>query len=213
MPYNTLIQTKHSMSVTEFLIESVETAYNNRKDIWQDSPFRQITLLSNDERGKWGEEFVSNLIKKLTDLDVEWDGDNNTNQDDGVYDVVISRNQNSKKSRVEIKTASRGTCNNPNWQHENVYASNKWDKLIFFDFDLFGFYLTVIDYSDMTFDKQHPVFGRKPTLRNNQDDKYKIDFGIQQQKRGLESGHTFWYDITNPDEEGLKNHLIKHLYD
>lgn len=201
------------MTVTEFLVESIETAYENRKDIWQDSPFRQITLLSNDERGKWGEEFVSNLIKKLTNLNVEWNGDSNTNQDDGVYDVVVSKNHSKKKTRVEIKTASRGTCGAANWQHENVYASNKWDKLIFFDFDLFGFYLTVIDYNDMTFDTRHPVFGRKPTLRNNQDDKYKIDFGIQQQQRGLDSGYTFWYDITNPDEEGLKNHLIKHLYE
>ena len=197
------------MSVTEFLIESIETAYENRKDIWQDSPFRQITLLSNDERGKWGEEFVSNLIKKLTGLDVEWDGGSNTNQNDGVYDFKVGK----LKHRVEVKTASRGTCGTPNWQHENIYASNKWDKLIFFDFDLFGFYLTIIDYSDMTFNTQHPVFGRKPTLRNNQDDKYKMDFGTQQQKRGIESGYTFWYDISKPDDEGLKNHIIKHLYE
>lgn len=200
------------MPVTEFLIESIETAYENRKDIWEDSPFRQITLLSNDERGKWGEEFVANLIKNLTDLTVEWNGDNNTNQDDGVYDIMVSNVSNEIKNRIEVKTASRGSGTDANWQHENVYASNKWDKLIFFDFDLFGFYLTIIDYKDMKFDVRHPIFGRKPTLRNNQDDKYKVDFGIQQQKRGLVSGHTFWYDISNPDEEGLKQHLIKHLY-
>lgn len=201
------------MSITHLLTESIENAYVNRKDIWQDSPFQQVTLLSNDERGKWGEEFVSSLIKKLTDLNVEWNGDNNTNQEDGVYDIMVSNVCNTIKHRLEVKTASRGTCSTPNWQHENVYASNKWDKIIFFDFDLFGFYLTIIDYKDMTFDVRHPVFGRKPTLRNNQDDKYKMDFGIQQQKRGLESGYTFWYDITNPDDEGLKQHLTKHLYE
>jgi hypothetical protein len=201
------------MMITEFLVESIETAYENRKDLWEDSPFRQITLLSNDERGKWGEGVVYGIINNLTDLNVEWDGDTNTNQDDGVYDIVITRNHSKKKTRVEVKTASRGNCRTANWQHENIYSSNKWDKLIFFDFDLFGFYLTVIDYSELTFDVRHPVFGRKPTLRNNQDDKYKMDFGNLQQQKGLDSGYTFWYDITNPDEEGLRNHLIKHLHE
>lgn len=65
------------MSVTELLIESIEAAYENRKDPWQDSPFKQITLLSNDERGKWGEKYIFNLIKSLTDFNVKWEGDNN----------------------------------------------------------------------------------------------------------------------------------------
>ena len=201
------------MSVTELLIESIEAAYENRKDPWQDSPFKQITLLSNDERGKWGEKYIFNLIKSLTDFNVEWEGDSNTNKDDGVYDLVIHHNHSKEKIRIEVKTASRGTCKDPNWQHENVYASDKWDKLVLFDFDFFGFYLTIIDYSEMTFNERHRIFGRKPTLRNNQDDKYKFDFGIQQQLRGVESGYTFWYNIINPDEKGLKEHLFKKLYD
>jgi len=197
------------MDLTQYLIESVENKYKNRTNLWVDSPFEKITLLSNDERGKWGEETVFDFIQKLTDFDVEWTGDYNTSQKDGVYDIII--HHNGKKIRIEVKTATRGNTKTANWQHENIYASGKWDKLILFDIDFFDFYITIIDYNEMHFNSRHPIFNRKPTLRNNQDDKYKFDFGNSQQKKGIRSGLTFHYDLTNPDEKLFADFLTNKL--
>jgi hypothetical protein len=191
------------------LLESIDDIYVNRINLWKDSPFENLTYLSNDERGKWGERFIFNLIKLNTNLSVEWDEDSNTNNNDGVYDIAILHNNN--KIRIEVKTATRGNTKTSNWQHENIYSSNKWDKLLLFDIDFYGFYITIIDYEDMVFNHKHSIFGRKPTLRNNQDDKYKFDFGDKQQKNGIDSNLTFYYDLTNPQDDELVNFLTSKI--
>lgn len=192
------------MSFTQLLIESVESSYDNRKDFWEDSPFRKLTLLTNDERGRWGEKFLTELFNKIGTIQYDWDADTNTNQQDGIYDIVTKRN--GVRTRIEVKTATKGQ--NDSWQHENIYKKEVWDKLVFIDVDYFSFCITVINYSDMVFGDKHPVFGRKPTLRSNQGDKYKFDFGNKALQRGIDNGYTFCYNVTNPDEEGLSEFLI-----
>jgi hypothetical protein len=193
------------MSFTELLVESVENAYDNRKDFWEDSPFRKLTLLTNDERGSWGEKALTKLFDKVGNIKYEWDQDKNTNQRDGIYDIVVLKND--RRIRVEVKTATIGQNNS--WQHENIYKKQVWDKLVFIDVDYFSINITVIDYSQMTFDSKHSVFGRKPTLRSSQDDKYKFDFGKSNIQRGIDNGYTFCYNILNPDEKGLVSFLTE----
>lgn len=193
------------MSFTELLIESVENVYTNRKDMWQDSPFRKLTLLTNDERGSWGEYTLTKLFDKVGTFEYEWDKDKNTNQKDGIYDIVVLKND--RRIRVEVKTATVGQNNS--WQHENIYKKEVWDKLVFIDVDYFSINITVIDYSEMTFNEKHPVFGRKPTLRSSQEDKYKFDFGRTNIELGIDNGYTFCYNIVKPDEEGLVTFLTE----
>jgi hypothetical protein len=192
------------MSFTQLLIESVEKSYDDRKDLWEDSPFRKLTLLTNDERGRWGEKFLTELFDKIQTIQYDWDADTNTNQQDGIYDIVTLKN--GKRTRIEVKTATTGQNNS--WQHENIYKKEVWDKLVFIDIDYFSFYITVIGYSEMVFDYKHPVFGRKPTLRSDQGDKYKFDFGKSNLQRGIDNGYTFCYNVVNPDENGLTEFLV-----
>lgn len=197
------------MSASQFLVQSVNDAYENRINRWGNSPFEKLTLLSNDERGKWGERVVFNLIQKLTTLEVVWDEDHNINNEDGVYDIAITHN--GVKYRIEVKTATRGNGEAPNWQHENIYSSHKWDKLILFDVDFYGGFITIIDYEDMIFGDKHPIFNRKVTLRKEQVDKYKFDFGIKQQVNGISNGMTFRYNLNNFDEDKLSRFLVEKL--
>jgi hypothetical protein len=182
----------------------------NRK-YWKGSLFEEVVQLSNDERGKWGEKTFYDLIKFLTPYDVQWDEDQNINNIDGVYDIWINL-PDGNKIRIEIKTASRGTGSKSSWQHENLYASEKWDKLVFIDFEYSTIWFTVLDYSEVVFDARHKVFGTKPTLRNDQNDKYKWDFRDKQVHLGVANGYTFCYDVDNPNDDEfsafLKNRLI-----
>lgn len=189
-------------NLVEYLCRSVETVFQNRTNLWEASPFEKLTFLTNDERGKWGESTIKFLIETLTSYEVVWDGDKNTNQTDGTYDILIN------EKRTEIKTANGGSSNPPNWQHENIIKENVWDKLVFLDIDFFGFYVTVFDFEQIDFDKKHPVFGRTPTLRQSQTDKYKFDFGLKQQQLGIQSGFTCFHSVGNHNADSLSQFLI-----
>ena len=103
--------------------------YKESASYWSGSIFESVTHFSTDYKGKFGEELLFNLIKKHTEIPVEWDADSNTANDDGVYDLFWTLNGNKK--RVEVKTSGRTVSNGRpiGWQHENVYyEDNKWDK-------------------------------------------------------------------------------------
>lgn len=138
-----------------------------QRNYWKGSIFEEIVQLSNDERGKWGEETLFKFIKALTPYNVEWDEDKNISNNDGVYDIWIIF-FDGKKVRIEVKTSGIGNGKTISWQHENIYSSEKWDKLAFIDFDYSKIWITVLNYSDMSFHSRHKVFGTKPTLRNDQ---------------------------------------------
>jgi hypothetical protein len=191
--------------LTQYLCESVEETFANRVNLWQDSPFQKLTLLTNDERGKWGEKTIKHLIETYTDYSVDWFGDKNINQSDGTYDIIVKTSNNNY--RVEIKTATRGNSKNPNWQHENLIKDEQWDKIVFLDVDLFGIYISIINFDEIDFNIKHPIFGRTPTLRKNQDDKYKFDFGKKQQDCGIEYGLSFFFDIRTDDTSPLRDFL------
>jgi len=200
------------MESRSILTETVRCAVNKlrNRNYWKGSFFEEIVKLSNDERGKWGEENFYKFIKSLTSYSVEWDEDRNINMSDGVYDIWINR-PDGTKLRIEVKTASRGTGKESNWQHENIYASEKWDKLVFFDFEYSTIWITILDYSELSFDSRHVVFGTKPTLRSDQQDKYKWDFRDKQIQLGIFKGHTFCYDIDNSDDDEFSNFLKNKL--
>lgn len=179
-----------------------------QRNYWKGSIFEEIVQLSNDERGKWGEETLFKFIKALTPYNVEWDEDKNISNNDGVYDIWIIF-FDGKKVRIEVKTSGIGNGKTISWQHENIYSSEKWDKLAFIDFDYSKIWITVLNYSDMSFHSRHKVFGTKPTLRNDQSDKYKWNFGLKQLRLGMEYNYTFCYDTENPDDKKLSKFLLE----
>ena len=63
----------------------------------------------------------------------------------------------------------------------------------------------------MTFNSRHEIFGTKPTLRNDQNDKYKWDFRDKQVHLGVANGHTFCYDVMNPDYDAFSEFLTNKL--
>ena len=46
-----------AITFDEILDASINTAVENSSDAWKGSIFYPLTLLTNDERGKWGESF------------------------------------------------------------------------------------------------------------------------------------------------------------
>ena len=190
--------------------------YKKSASYWSGSIFESVTHFSTDYKGKFGEELLFNVIKDNTDIPVEWDEDQNTNNNDGVYDLFWYLH-NGKKIRVEVKTSGRTVANGKpiGWQHENVYFSdNKWDKLVFIDYDANDVvFFTIVDYNQVvknnTLDLS--LFGKKGHQRKNEEGKAKVDFSMRSVQNGIDNKVTFNYDFNNPDNEGLSNFLEEKL--
>ena len=190
--------------------------YKKSASYWSGSIFESVTHFSTDYKGKFGEELLFNVIKDNTNIPVEWDEDQNTNNNDGVYDLFWYLN-NGKKMRVEVKTSGRTVANGKpiGWQHENVYFSdNKWDKLVFIDYDANDVvFFTIVDYNQVVKDNtlDLSLFGKKGHQRKNEEGKAKVDFSMRSVQNGIDNKVTFNYDFNNPDNEGLSNFLEEKL--
>tara|TARA_B100000427_G_scaffold146898_1_gene122155 strand:+ start:42 stop:650 length:609 start_codon:yes stop_codon:yes gene_type:complete len=190
--------------------------YKKSASYWNGSIFESVTHFSTDYKGKFGEELLYNIIKDNTDIPVEWDEDQNTNNNDGVYDLFWHLH-NGKKRRVEVKTSGRTVANGKpiGWQHENVYFSdNKWDKLVFIDYDANDVvFFTIVDYNQVVKDNtlDLSLFGKKGHQRKNEEGKAKVDFSMRSIQNGIDNNLTFEYDFNNPNDELLALFLIEKL--
>jgi len=198
------------------LVNNLIEDYKKSASYWSGSIFESVTNFSTDYKGKFGEELLFNTIKELTDIPVQWDADSNTSNDDGVYDLFWT-NEDGKKVRVEVKTSGRTVSNGKpiGWQHENVYFSdNKWDKLVFIDYDANDvMFVTVVDYDMVVKDNvlDLSIFGKKGHQRKNEEGKAKVDFSMKSVQNGIDSGVTFEYDFNNPSDELFALFLLNKL--
>ena len=134
--------------------------YEKCASYWSGSIFESVTHFSQDYKGKFGELRFSDGAPNLHTLQtmplpVEWDEDENTNNNDGVYDLFWYLH-NGKKRRVEVKTSGRTFSKGKpkGWQHDNVYfLDNEWDKLVCIDYDANDVvFFTIVDYSQVVKD-------------------------------------------------------------
>lgn len=199
------------------LVTNLIEDYRQQASYWAGSLFESVTHFSTDYKGKFGEELLFKLIKDLTDIPVQWDADSNTANDDGVYDLFWYLHNGKKKKRVEVKTSGRTVANGKpiGWQHENVYFSdNKWDKLVFIDYDRNDvMFVTIVDYDEVVKDNNLDlsIFGKKGHQRKNEEGKAKVDFSMKSIRNGIDAGVTFEYDFNNPCDELLALFLLKKL--
>jgi len=194
------------VSASSVLKKTITDAVNSYVNIWKGSVFEPMQTLSVDACGRWGEDFLNEILVSYG-FKVKWSGDKNTNAADGKYDIVVNDN------RVEVKTSFRNrntsTGKHGGWQHENIYKAHVWDKIIFIDVDVNGIYITVLNFNDIVFKKDHPhkILKRTPCLRKNRDDGYKFDFGLNTVEYGVKGGLTYYWDLK--DEKGLRKFLTE----
>lgn len=185
----------------------------NLNNIWENSDFEPLTQVSSDTRGRWGEDFLQELIKDVTNFKVKWDGDSNTSNGCGsIYDILVNF------ERTEAKTAMVGynkkTQRRTNtWQHENIYKENVWDKLLLLDIEPDGFYITCIDHDDMCFgDERHPILKKKSTKHLSA---WKFDTSRAVLKRGIENGYSIYVSVDDfkngTSKEQLREYFEKHF--
>ena len=203
--------------MTQAIVANLIEEYDQKATYWSGSMFENVTHYSTDYKGKWGEQYLRDMIKEFTDIPVQWDGDRNTNPDDGIYDLFWYLH-NGKKVRVEVKTSGRTVVKGKpkGWQHDNVYfCGNKWDKLIFVDYDADdSVCFTILNYDDVVKEDSLDLrvlgmgYGH---VRKNEQGKAKVDTRIKQRDAGIANNVTFCYDYNNPQDELLGLFFINKL--
>ena len=198
------------------LIPSLLENYKNSSSYWSGSYFEEVVKLSTDGKGKFGEQLIFELIKKHTEFPVQWDEDSNTNNGDGVYDLWWVGHSGTKK-RVEVKSSGRTVSNGKStgWQHENIYyTDNKWDNVIFMDYDANDIvFITIVSYDQIVTDEviDLTLFGKKAHQRKNEQDKAKVDFSMKSIHNGIKNGVTFMLNMQDPNFEGLSKFFRRTL--
>ena len=209
--YNVLIPNKSTMTTTysnpfaDLIDESVKEASERSLKVWDHSPFKPLIELSNDERGYWGEALLYKLISYyFPGLPIVWDKNSNTNNLDGIYDMIINN------KATEVKTALEGTTTKT-FQHENIYAAKVWKRLMLIDVIPTGIFFTVETPESMEqvfLNLQHPVWKKKGTLRKGQTDKWKFDHSRATLKRSMAHGSTCFAEYLNEDDAAKFVNLI-----
>ena len=156
-----------------------------QRDLWSDTIFEDVVELTNDERGDFGEE-VFKAYKESHGFEVEYLGTKNINPEDGTYDMII------EGKRYEVKTSFFGKANS--WQHENIYCSgDKYDFIAFVDVMPDRIYFTELPYEwavKAAALRSDDIFGKKPTFRKNEFEKFKFDFSRTSIQKGIDAGVT-----------------------
>ena len=190
------------MSLISNLIEQYTTDCK-KKNYWLGSDFEKLLSLSSDARGKWGEELIFRLLTMYTCLKVEWEGDKNTNREDGsIWDIFINFFE------TEIKTAMKNSSSDM-WQHEKIVQAEVWKKTIFVDIEYSGIWFTVQNYGDIPYgEERHKILNKKSTFHL---DGWKFDLSKKHILKLQSSGCSFYYDVKNPDVEGFKSFFGYHF--
>lgn len=133
---------------------------------WINSSYEKINALTNDARGKFGEQLISAVFHQIP-CRIDQDISDNSVHPDGHYDLKVDG------VRIEVKTSA----NLKNWQHEPLYAEDMCDVVIFVDFTPESYNVSFILSDDLPLGKNSPLMPNKHgTLRKNKDDGYKLDF-------------------------------------
>lgn len=199
------------IELAQQIIEDLnKTKVKINKNIWEGSHFEGLKNMEIDTSGKVGEILLSTFLE--SDNNVVFNGDSNTNAEDGKYDMKVNN------KRVEVKTARIGSGNT--FQHEHLKNTDECDVYVFIDFEPNCFYISIMN-KDINFDDYvtersggkgylHPIFEKSITHRKGEDN-YKFDLSLSSLKKGLEKGMTIKIDTNDDNDDKIKIFLKKHL--
>lgn len=174
------------IEINDLFLKQIESTLKTSKkpDPWlTQSKLRPIKLLSIDERGRNGQEFLQ-AIFKLAGFKTAGD-----NEKTGEWDIKI------QNWRIEVKSACRGRSGT--FQHESLKNTNNYDFVFFLDVDLDKIYFGCCTYNEIPWDHLHyRAKANRPTGAG-----YKWDFNPDSKKSIKLPAH---YGIVNTVGDVIK---------
>lgn len=182
-------------------------AQKQKRDIWGNSKWKNISMLENDDVGGVGEEIINEFCKKAK-IHSEIDGTKTKLIGGGIGDGTI------KGKTVEIKTARLGSSGN-SFQHELGEVPWKAKFMIFLDIAPKKMYITIFPNFTEEFyrisgvdssNKCSPYFPTKSITWRKQKGAFKLDSSININEK---NNYTFIVDSEKTDYSKFKSFLDK----
>ena len=176
-----------------------------KRDIWSDSKWKNISDLENDDVGGVGEEIINELCKK-SQIDSDIDGTKTKQLGGGIGDGKING------TTCEIKTARLGSSGS-SFQHELGEIPWKAKYMIFLDIAPEKMYITVFQNFTEEFYKKSgvdssnkcsPYFPTKSVTWRKQKGAFKLDTSININKQ---NDYTFIIDSETADYSKFKSFI------
>ena len=172
------METPHEISFTQLATDLINKKYEKKqkRDIWDDSNWKNISNLENDDVGGVGEEIINHFCQKA-EIVSDIDGTKTKQVGGGIGDGKI------KGKTCEIKTARQGSSGN-SFQHELGEVPWKAEFMIFLDIAPDKMYITIFKNFTEDFYKKSgvdnsikcsPYFPTKSITWRKQKGAFKLD--------------------------------------
>lgn len=194
-------------SFIPFVIDIINSKYEekSKRDIWEDSEWKYIAQLENDDVGKVGETIIDTICEK-SNITSNIDGSKTKQIGGGNGDGII------KCRTCEIKTARLGS-DERSFQHELGETPWKADYMIFLDIAPKKMYVTI--FKNFTKDfyessgrdnsiKCKPIFPTKSITWRKKTGAFKLDTTI---KINNSNKNTFDFDVNTIDAERFRTFI------
>lgn len=174
-------------SVHNILIHIIqqEKEKENKKDIWINSPYKDLVKLQSNNVGNVGEKLI-NHICNITGIDADCNGTKTKRIGGGEGDGKIMN------IPIEIKTALQGSSSS-SFQHELGEVPWKGPKyMIFIDISPECIYLTIFENFNENFYKNKeklPCFPTKTITWRKKKGAFKLDTSVKINELSIKNGH------------------------
>jgi len=157
----------------------------DKRDIWVNSPYKDLVKLQSNNVGNVGEELI-NRICKMTGIEADCNGAKTKQIGGGEGDGVIMG------IPVEIKTAHQGSLS-PTFQHELGEVPWKGSKyMIFVDISPDCIYITIFaNFTEQTYKSKEKLtcFPTKAITWRKEKGAFKLDTTVKINEANVENGH------------------------
>jgi hypothetical protein len=157
----------------------------DKRDIWVNSPYKDLVKLQSNNVGNVGEELI-NRICKMSGIEADCNGAKTKQIGGGEGDGVIMG------IPVEIKTAHQGSSS-PTFQHELGEVPWKGSKyMIFVDISPDCIYITIFaNFTEQTYKSKEklPCFPTKAITWRKEKGAFKLDTTVKINEANVENKH------------------------
>jgi len=166
---------------------STQKEKEHKKDIWKESPYKDLVKLQSNNAGIVGEKFIQQICDEIS-IPSNVDGSKTKRIGGGSGDGFIY------DKTVEIKTAHQGSSGN-SFQHELGETPWKSQYMIFVDVSPTCIYLTIFhNFSEETYktgNKCVPYFPTKSITWRKKSGAFKLDTSVSINEQNISNGYTF----------------------
>lgn len=198
-------QNSNSFTTSATNLVNKKHTKKQKRDIWSDSEWKNISDLENDDVGSVGEEIIDDFCKK-SQIDSDIDGTKTKQLGGGIGDGKIYG------KTCEIKTARLGSSGN-SFQHELGEVPWKAEYMIFLDIAPKKMYITAFRNFTEEFYKKSgvdssnkcsPYFPTKSITWRKQKGAFKLDTSININEN---NNYTFIIDSNTTDYSKFKSFI------